>query len=69
MTKKYQIVDAINDIKARIDAIIDSEVSIVYSEEDLAAMPAGDTRLIDPDQGVGVRSLYWYGSARRSKDR
>ncbi|UYD21503.1 hypothetical protein [Vibrio phage 29Fa.3] len=61
MTKKYQIVDAINDIKARIDEIIGGEVSIVYSEEDLAAMPEGDMRLTDPNQGFV--SVHYIGMA------
>ncbi|ANO57648.1 hypothetical protein [Vibrio phage vB_VhaS-a] len=51
MTQEFQIVNAIEDIKKRINDLLDTDAIIVYSQTELERIPQGDERLRDPNKG------------------
>ena len=51
MTTEFQIVNAIEDIKKRINDLLDTDAIIVYSQSELEKIPQGDERLRDPNKG------------------
>jgi len=49
--KPFEIIDALNDIKAKIDALVDDPAVIIYNQEELEQLPSADPRLVDPNKG------------------
>lgn len=49
--KPFDLIEALNDIKNRIDALVDDNSVIIYSQNDLEDMPEADPRLQRADQG------------------
>lgn len=49
--KPFELIDALDDIKSKIDGLVNDESVIVYSQNDLENMPQLDPRLQDPTQG------------------
>ncbi|AUR95993.1 tail-completion protein [Vibrio phage 1.215.B._10N.222.54.F7] len=49
--RPFELIDALDDLKAKIDKLVNDESVIVYSQNDLEGMPELDPRLQDPDQG------------------
>ena len=49
--RPFDLIDALEDIKTRVNALVDDKAVIVYSQTDLEEMPESDPRLQSPDQG------------------
>lgn len=49
--KPFELIDTINNIKERINTLVDDSAVIVYSQNDLEDMAEADPRLQKPDQG------------------
>ncbi|AEH21870.1 VHS1057 protein [Vibrio phage 1] len=49
--KPFDLIDALDDIKKHVDALVNDASVIIYSQNDLENMPEIDPRLQDPDHG------------------
>ncbi|QNJ59179.1 tail-completion protein [Vibrio phage vB_ValS_PJ32] len=67
--RNFDLVDALDDIKKRVNELVDDNAVVVYNQNDLEKAPSVDSRLQDPDQGfvsimyAGMRSESGKGTA------
>lgn len=49
--RPFDLIATVEDLKKRVDTLVDDKAVIVYSQADIEELPESDPRLQDPDQG------------------